>query len=177
MFQRFFLTFFFIICNSAPAYACSCAYFRTFSEIIDSGATAVLASPVGTADTYFSDNSVHPSRLRVWRTYSGEAEIFEDINVSTHSSCSIRFPQNKISLIIAYRNDLGTLQTGTCHLEGFSRAQWLTFFETGADVLPRDRCFMEIKKSYDAKEQSGEFNLEISECFAFIPEYDASFKR
>ena len=171
MIIRVFLAFVVTLCLSLQAFACSCANSYSTSEIVENGAIVVLATPVGdySAATY-SDGSVYPTRLQIWKTYSGNTSTFEDIDSSSHSSCGIRFPENETSLIVAWRGKSGSLKTGFCANGGYTKAEWLAYFETGKDAVSWNSCVMDIKNAY---ESGGIYQLKHPECSQYVEKYDA----
>jgi hypothetical protein len=171
MIIRFCLAFIVTLCLSLQSFACSCAYSDSTREIIEAGAIVVLATPVGDYSTKtYSDGSVSPTRLRIWRTYSGETSTFEDIDSSQHSSCAIRFPEKETALIVAWRGKSGVLQTGFCADGGYSKSQWLEYFKTGKNAVSWSSCVMDIKNAYEA---GGIFQLKNKECVQYVEEYEA----
>jgi len=171
MFIRFGLAFLLTLCLSLQAFACSCAYSDSTRDIVEAGAIVVLATPVGDYSTArYSDGSVSPTRLRIWKTYSGQTSTFEDIDSSQHSSCAIHFPEKETSLIVAWRGKSGILQTGFCANGGYSKSQWLDYFTTGKNAVSWNSCVMDIKNAYEA---GGIYQLKTKECIQYVEEYDA----
>jgi len=173
MIARLILAFIISLGACAQALACSCAYSYSTSEIVEKGAIVVLATPVGDySSATYSDGSVYPTRLRILKTYSGDTSTFEDIDSASNSSCGIRFPENKASLIVAWRGKSGSLQTGFCANGGYTKTEWLTYFETGKNAVSWNSCVMDIKNAY---ESGGAFRLKHEECGRYVEEYDASY--
>lgn len=171
MIIRFGLAFILALCLSLQAFACSCAYSSSTREIVEAGAIVVLATPVGDYSTArYSDGSVSPTRLRIWKTYSGQTSTFEDIDSSQHSSCGIQFPVKEPSLIVAWRGKSGVLQTSFCANGGYSKSQWLEYFTTGKNAVSFNGCMMDIKNAYEA---GGLYQLKTKECIQHVEEYDA----
>ena len=171
MIKRFILAFIVVLCLALQAFACSCAYSLSTSEIVESGAIVVLATPVGDYSTEtYADGSVYPTRLRIWKTYSGDTSTFEDIDSSQYSSCGIRFPEKKPSLIVAWRGKSGALQTGFCADGGYTKTEWLEYFNTGKNAVSWNSCVMDIKNAYEA---GGLFQLKHQECIQYVEEYEA----
>jgi len=148
------------------------------SEIVNDGAIIILASPVGdTIEVECLGKIPVPSRLRVWSALAGDTANFEAINAGSNSSCAVTVPLNQTSLIVAYRDKSGTLSSSLCADGGFSKDQWLSFFEQGLETPPKDRCFQTIHVAYASESIFGKFKLERPECAVHIPEYDSSFRR
>jgi len=171
MIVRLVLALFILLITGAQVLACSCAYDKSISELVEDGSIVVLATPVGSySGRVYSNGSVHPTRLRIWRTYSGETSSYEDIDSSSNSSCGVTFPQNKKSLIVAWQGNSGLLHTGSCSNGGYTNAEWMAYFETGKDAFSYNGCVLDIMQAYEA---DGAFKLEREGCRQYIEEYDA----
>lgn len=168
---RFLFASLFLCFTSAQAFACSCAHSNSTREIVENGAIVILATPVGDySAAIYGDGTVYPTRLRILKTYSGDTSTFEDIDSGSNSSCGVRFPQKEPSLIVAWRGKSGSLQTGTCSDGGYTKTQWLEYFETGKNAVSWNSCVMDIKNAY---ESGGIFQLRHEECGRYVNEYDA----
>jgi len=170
MIARFILALIISLGAGAQALACTCAYSYSTGEIVENGAIVVLATPVGDySERMYADGSVYPTRLRILKTYSGDTSTFENIDSASNSSCGVRFPQKEPSLIVASRGNSGSLRTGFCSDGGYTKTEWLEYFETGKNAVSWNSCVMEIKNAY---ESGGIFRLKHEECSSYVEEYD-----
>lgn len=172
----FILSLLIAIITSAQAWACSCSQSRSMEQIVESGVIIVLASPVGKEIPGRWDNYIFPTRLKVWETYAGATNEYESVGTHPESSCSMPIPSNQTSFMVIYRDKAGLLETSICADGGFSKNQWMTYFETGKESPPRDRCYQSIKQAYSYEILLGEFKLERPECAVHIPDYNARFR-